>query len=145
MLREGKATWSNDRAIFNFYHVWLGWDCTSFLWWYLWYHIYNQCEMCDVFMNGHFHAIDGLNTRCSASNLITNFKWMLSIFHTLQTLFDFNTNYFKNILLDKSQQKWLFSLRGNLLNFWHCVNIGHAQIYKCERLWKCMWMMRVAL
>ncbi len=26
MGREGKATWTNDRAIFNFYHVWLGWD-----------------------------------------------------------------------------------------------------------------------
>ncbi len=26
MGREGKATWSNDRAIFNFYHIWLEWD-----------------------------------------------------------------------------------------------------------------------
>ncbi len=26
MGREGKATWSNDRAILNFYRFWLGWD-----------------------------------------------------------------------------------------------------------------------
>ncbi len=26
MGREGKATWSNDRAIFNFYHAWLRCD-----------------------------------------------------------------------------------------------------------------------